>query len=41
MISFEDVFFGHHKISREQFEASWNRLSEFEAELSRVERAAA
>ena len=41
MISFEDVFFGHHKISREQFEASWNRLSEFEAELTRVERAAA
>jgi hypothetical protein len=41
MISFEDVFFGHHQISREQFEASWNRLSEFEAELSRVERAAA
>ncbi|MCE9527746.1 MAG: hypothetical protein K8R36_17020 [Planctomycetales bacterium] len=41
MISFEDVFFGHHKITREQFEASWNRLSEFEAELSRVERAAA
>lgn len=41
MISFEDVFFGHHKISREQFEASWNRLSEFEAELTQVERAAA
>lgn len=41
MVSFEDVFFGHHKISREQFEASWNRLSEFEAELARVEKAAA
>ena len=41
MVSFEDVFFGHHKISRQQFEASWNRLAEFEAELSRVERAAA
>ena len=41
MISFEDVFFGHHKITREQFEASWNRLAEFEAELARVERAAA
>ncbi len=41
MVSFEDVFFGHHKISREQFEASWNRLSEFEAELTQVERAAA
>ena len=41
MVSFEDVFFGHHKISRQQFEASWNRLGEFEAELTRVERAAA
>jgi hypothetical protein len=41
MVSFEDVFFGHHKLSREQFEASWNRLADFEAELSRVERAAA
>lgn len=41
MVSFEDVFFGHHKISRQQFEASWNRLAEFEAELTRVERAAA
>ncbi|MBC7852731.1 MAG: hypothetical protein IAF94_04775 [Pirellulaceae bacterium] len=41
MVGFEDVFFGHHKISREQFEASWNRLSEFEAELTQVERAAA
>jgi hypothetical protein len=41
MVSFEDVFFGHHKISREQFEASWNRLAEFEAELTQVERAAA
>lgn len=41
MVSFEDVFFGHHQISREQFEQSWNRLGDFEAELSRVERAAA
>ena len=41
MVSFEDVFFGHHKLSREQFEASWNRLPEFEAELTQVERAAA
>jgi hypothetical protein len=41
MVSFEDVFFGHHKISRKQFEESWNRLAEFEEELSRVERAAA
>ena len=41
MVSFEDVFFGHHKISRQQFEASWNRLADFDAELTRVERAAA
>ncbi len=41
MVSFEDVFFGHHKISRQQFEASWDRLAEFEAELTQVERAAA
>ena len=41
MVSFEDVFFGHHKISRQQFEASWSRLADFEAELTRVERAAA
>jgi hypothetical protein len=41
MVSFEDVFFGHHKISREQFETSWSRLAEFETELTRVERAAA
>jgi hypothetical protein len=41
MVSFEDAFFGHHNISREQFEASWNRLAEFDAELTQVERAAA
>jgi hypothetical protein len=41
MIAFEDVFFGHHTLSREAFEACWNRLDEFHSELDRVERAAA
>jgi hypothetical protein len=41
MIPFEDVFFGHHELSREQFEACWRRLDEFHAELDRLERAAA
>jgi len=41
MIPFEDVFFGHHELSREQFEQCWRRLSEFQAELERMERAAA
>lgn len=41
MIPFEDVFFGHHDLSREQFEQCWQRLSEFHAELDRLERAAA
>jgi hypothetical protein len=41
MIAFEDVFFGHHVLSREAFEACWQRLDEFHAELDREERAAA
>jgi uncharacterized protein DUF4129 len=41
MIAFEDAFFGHHVLSREQFEEGWLRLDEFHAELERVERAAA
>jgi hypothetical protein len=41
MIPFEDVFFGHHDLSREQFEQCWRRLDEFHAELERMERAAA
>jgi hypothetical protein len=41
MIAFEDVFFGHHQLSREGFEACWRRLDEFHAELDRGERAAA
>jgi len=41
MVPFEDVFFGHHELSREQFEACWRRLDEFHVELERLERAAA
>ena len=41
MIAFEDAFFGHKQLSRERFEECWNRLDEFHAELSRLERAAA
>jgi hypothetical protein len=41
MVPFEDVFFGHHELSREQFEGCWQRLDEFHAELERLERAAA
>lgn len=31
MSAFEDVFFGHHPLDRERFEACWSRLEEFEA----------
>lgn len=41
MISFEDVFFGHHDLSRDRFEESWNRLDEFHQQLERVEVAGA
>jgi Domain of unknown function (DUF4129) len=41
MVAFEDVFFGHHELSRERFEECWRRLDEFHAELERQERAAA
>jgi hypothetical protein len=41
MVAFEDVFFGHHDLSRERFEECWNRVNEFHAELEKVERAAA
>jgi hypothetical protein len=33
MIGFEDVFFGNHPISREQFEASWQQVAEFHRRL--------
>lgn len=41
MVAFEDAFFGHKQLSRERFEECWNRLDEFHAELTRLERAAA
>lgn len=41
MISFEDVFFGHHDLSRDRFEESWNRLDEFHTQLEQVELAGA
>jgi HEPN domain-containing protein len=41
MFAFEDVFFGHHELSRPQFEACWQRLDEFHQELEKLERAAA
>jgi hypothetical protein len=28
-VAFEDVFFGHYPLTRERFEACWNRLDEF------------
>jgi hypothetical protein len=41
MIAFEDVFFGDHELSREEFEACWQRLDQFHGELEKLERAAA
>jgi hypothetical protein len=34
MITFEDVFFGRHRLERPQFEACWNRMDEFHQQLS-------
>lgn len=33
MLAFEDVFFGHHLLPRERFEACWSRLDEFHERL--------
>jgi hypothetical protein len=41
MFAFEDAFFGHKTITREQFERCWQQLDTFHAELDRHERAAA
>jgi hypothetical protein len=41
MIAFEDVFFGHHALSREDFEACYSRVEEFHSHLKMLERAAA
>lgn len=34
VVAFEDVFFGHHDIDRQRFEACWSRLPEFESFLA-------
>jgi hypothetical protein len=34
--AFEDVFFGHRKLTREQFEACWNQLSQFQMQIEGV-----
>jgi hypothetical protein len=36
MIAFEDVFFGEHTLTREQFEACYRRLDQFHAKLELV-----
>ena len=33
MASFEEVFFGHHALDREPFEACWTRLDEFHLQM--------
>jgi hypothetical protein len=33
MVAFEDVFFGHHDLDRERFEACWQGLDEFHRTL--------
>ncbi len=30
MVAFEEAFFGQHQLNRDRFEASWNRLSQFQ-----------
>ena len=34
MLAFEDVFFGHHRLTRKQFEACWHPLDVFERVLN-------
>lgn len=36
MISFEDVFFGHHALARSQFEACWSGLDMFQRHLEQA-----
>jgi hypothetical protein len=33
MVVFEEVFFGHHSLSRERFETCWRRMDEFHQHL--------
>lgn len=41
MIAFEDVFFGHYPLDRQRFEQCIREVGSFQAELSKLERAAA
>jgi len=34
LVGFEEVFFGHHEIDRQRFEACWSRLPEFDKLLT-------
>ncbi len=36
MYSFEDVFFGDHTLTREEFEACWNQLDQFHRQVQEV-----
>lgn len=36
MTSFEDVFFGNHSLSREEFELCWNQLDDFHKQIEQV-----
>jgi hypothetical protein len=40
LVAFEDVFFGHHDIEKQRFEACWSRLPEFESLLARESKSA-
>jgi hypothetical protein len=41
VVNFEDAFFGRKRLSREQFERSWQQLDDFHAQIAQLERAAA
>ncbi len=36
MLAFEDVFFGHHKLSRQRFQVCWEDLDRFHQQLAQV-----
>jgi hypothetical protein len=36
MTAFEDVFFGNHNLSREEFEACWRQLDDFHKHVEQV-----
>ena len=36
MLAFEDVFFGHHALSRPQFQRCWDSLDEFHQQLEQL-----